>query len=167
MNRNASFADQLAGLKPAPIAEGTTAVVIPLPVRPTRRDAQRAAIEAVPIIRRHPRTLERFRLKLDPPRQSPRPRTTFRRTKAAAPALLVRDFELYNDALEYSRSIDGHKPLRMLDGPSLYWRIVSPNLKPHAAEWVNAGPWSSPSRYYCDTSTIAEILDAIPDFSQA
>lgn len=158
MHRPQSMADQLAIVHPIkPLAP-----VIPLP----RREAQRAAIEAVPVRVKHPRSLRRFWLD-QTPQKSDRERTTFRRVKAAAPALLVRDFDMYNDALQYSRSIGGHKPLRMLDGPALYWRIVSPNLTPSVAEWVNVGHWVKPFRSYCDPSSIAETLDSIPDFSEA
>ena len=149
-----SMSDQLQALKfPAPT---------PPPV--TRLQAAQAAIAAVPVTRRGVRSLNRFRLDLEPV-QTSRERTTWRRVTAATSALLTKDFPYYNEALDYSRSIGGHKPLRMELGR--YWRVVSPNLTPTIAEWVNVGSWHPPFRSYCDPSSIADTLDSIPDFSEA
>jgi hypothetical protein len=153
------MAEQLAALKPSP--QGKPCPVIPLP---TRYETAQARIASVPVTYRHPRTLERYRLRV-PVRRSDRERTTYRRIRAAAPAVLSRDFPDYNAALEFARSINApSRPMRIDYGAA--WRVVWPNLQPQAAEWANIGPWQPPFRSYCDPSSIAETLDAIPDFHE-
>jgi hypothetical protein len=79
---------------------------------------------------------------------------------AAAPALLVKAFEHYNEALAYSRATGSQaRPIRRLEGSKIMWHVptLAPTIstKPRA---VKVPCWVPPR---VDAALVAAVLDRV------
>lgn len=66
--------------------------------------------------------------------------TTYRKVKPASSMIETREWDDYEQALAFSRSIGGHKPIRHVAADGLRWRVLTPTLGVSRPQFVRVKP---------------------------